>query len=253
MRSLLYASTILALALGSGTAAAAAKLPPYIAAAAANPARGNAATVDARRHGPELLAFAGVKPGDKVLDLIPGSGYFTRLISLTVGPRGHVYGMWPAPYAREAVPNVNDLTALGKQPGWRNISVMVQPANRFSAPEPLDVVFTSQNYHDYSAAFMGKPGQAVFNQGVYRALKPGGVFIVIDHVAQIGSGLRDTDTLHRIDPQIVIRQARAAGFMFEGESRILRNPKDAHKVAVFDKSIRGNTDQFVFRFRKPRR
>jgi predicted methyltransferase len=114
------------------------------------------------------------------------------------------------------------------------------------------MVFTSQNYHDYPDKFMGKVDPAVFARQVFKALKPGGVFIVIDHVAEAGSGLRDTDTLHRIDPEIVKRQAIAAGFVFVKESEALRNPQDTHKLAVFAPQIRGHTDQFIYKFRKPR-
>jgi predicted methyltransferase len=89
------------------------------------------------------------------------------------------------------------------------------------------------------------------NKAVFASLKPGGVFVIVDHVAETGSGLRDTDTLHRIDPAVVKTQVAAAGFVFEGESDVLRNPADDHKRVVFDKSIRGHTDQFVFKFRKP--
>ena len=148
--------------------------------------------------------------------------------------------------------NVNDLRALSREPGWGNITVLSQPAAAFSAPERLDVVFTSQNYHDYPDKFMGKIDPSVLDTAVYKALKPGGVFVVVDHVAEAGSGMRDTDTLHRIDPAIVKAQAEAAGFVFDGESEILRNPSDDHKLSVFNKTIRGHTDQFVYRFRKPR-
>ena len=232
-------------------AAADAALPSRISAAAADPARKGDQPTDARRHGPELMAFTGVKPGDKVLELIPGSGYFTRLFSRIVGPTGHVYAVYPAPYAAEAAPDVQALTAMSARPPWRNVTILTQPAANLTAPEALDVVFTSQNYHDYPDKFMGHIDPSVLNHEVYRALKPGGVFIVIDHAAQAGSGMRDTDTLHRIDPTIVKRQVTAAGFLFDGETRILRNPSDSHRLLVFDKGIRGHTDQFAYRFRKP--
>jgi predicted methyltransferase len=116
---------------------------------------------------------------------------------------------------------------------------------------PVDVVFTSQNYHDYPDKFMGSIDPSILDRNVYQVLKPGGMFIVVDHVAEAGSGMRDTDTLHRIDPEIVKKQVVAAGFVFEGESDVLRNPADGHKVKVFDPSIRGRTDQFAFKFRKP--
>ena len=99
---------------------------------------------------------------------------------------------------------------------------------------------------------MGRIDPMVLNRTVYRLLKPGGVYIVIDHAAPASSGMADTDTLHRIDPAIVRKQVLAAGFKFDGESRLLRNPADPHTILVFDKSIRGHTDQFAYRFRKPK-
>ena len=142
--------------------------------------------------------------------------------------------------------------ALAGEAHSTNVIVLVRPASRVSAPQPLDLVFTSQNYHDYPDKFMGKIEPAVFNKQVFKVLKPGGVYLIIDHVAEAGSGLRDTDTLHRIDPAIVKTQVEAAGFVFEGESNALRNPADLHTIKVFDKSIRGHTDQVLYRFRKQR-
>ena len=246
-RSVLFLATVLVLT----APAMAAQMSHPIAAAAADPARVADQALDARRHGPELMAFAQVKPGDKVLELIPGGGYFTRLFSRVAGPRGHVYAIWPQPYADEAVPDVAALKAASARPPWTNVTVLVQPAAELTVPEPVDVVFTSQNYHDYPDKFMGRIDPAVLNKAVYRALKPGGLYVIVDHAAQPGSGMRDTDTLHRIDPAIVKRQVLAAGFRFEGESRLLRNPADDHTLLVFKPAIRGKTDQFVYRFRKP--
>jgi predicted methyltransferase len=113
-------------------------------------------------------------------------------------------------------------------------------------------VFTVQNYHDYPDKFMGKLDPVAFSRQVYKALKPGGVFLVVDHTAEAGSGLRDTDTLHRIDPAIVKTEVESAGFRFEGESKVLKNPADDLKKVVFDKAIRHHTDQFIYRFRKPK-
>ena len=231
--------------------ALAASLPHGVAAAAADPARAADRTQDARRHGPELMAFARVKPGDKVLELIPGSGYFTRLFSRIVGPSGWVYAIWPQPYADEDVPDVNAWKAASAKPPWTNVTVLVQPAAELTTPQPVDVVFTSQNYHDYPDKFMGRIDPAVFNKAAYKALKPGGLLVIIDHAAEPGSGMRDTDTLHRIDAAIVKKQVLAAGFKFDGESTLLRNPADDHKLLVFNPAIRGKTDQFIYRFRKP--
>jgi predicted methyltransferase len=251
MKVLLAAAV--AAALSSPALAAAPRIPPYVAAAAADPGRAADRGTDARRHPAEVIAFSGVKPGDKVVDLIPGSGYFTRIFSKVVGPKGRVYMIWPNEYAKEAQPDPQKNRELARQPGYGNITVIEQPGAAFATPEPVDLVFTVQNYHDYPDKFMGRIDPMVFNRAVYKALKPGGVFLVVDHVAQAGSGMRDTDTLHRIDPAIVKKQVTAAGFVFEGESDVLRNPADDHKKVVFDKSIRGHTDQFVYRFRKPRK
>ena len=231
--------------------ALAASPPPRVAAAAADPSRAADRALDARRHGPELMAFAHVKPGDRVLELIPGSGYFTRLFSRIVGPSGHVYAIWPQPYADEDVPDVNAWKAASAKAPWTNVTVLVQPATQLTVPQSVDVVFTSQNYHDYPDKFMGRIDPSVFNKAVYRALKPGGLLVIVDHAAEPGSGMRDTDTLHRIDPAIVKTQVLAAGFKFDGESTLLRNPADDHKLLVFNPAIRGKTDQFIYRFRKP--
>ena len=246
-RSVLLLTAVLALA----TPAMAGQAPHPVAAATADPARAADRTLDARRHGPELMALAQVKAGDKVLELIPGGGYFTRLFSRIAGPRGHVFAIWPQPYADEAVPDVKALQAASAKAPWTNVTVLVQPAAQLTVPEPVDVVFTSQNYHDYPDKFMGRIDPAVLNRAVFRALKPGGLYVIVDHAAQLGSGMRDTDSLHRIDPAIVKRQVLAAGFRFDGESRLLRNPADDHKLLVFNAAIRGKTDQFVYRFRKP--
>lgn len=207
--------------------------------------------LDARRHGPEIAAFAGVKSGDKVIDLIPGGGYWTRTFARIVGPSGHVYGIWPKPYAMESGSDVKRYAAAAGTPAFANVSASTQPATSLTAPEKVDLVFTSQNYHDYPDKFMGSIDPAVLNKAVFDALKPGGIYLIIDHAAAAGSGMRDTDTLHRIDPAIVKQQVVAAGFVFDGESKLLANAGDDHTKPVFDKSIRGHTDQFVYKFRKP--
>ena len=238
------------LLLGACPFARAADVPAYVTAAINDPARAKDAADDARRHGAELVAFTRVKPGDTVVDLIPGGGYWTRLFSAIVGPKGHVYAIWPNEYAKEAVDDVAAMRALAKTAHYANISVILQPAAQFSIPTKADVVWTSQNYHDYPDKFMGPTDPAILNRAVFNALKPGGEYVIVDHVAEAGSGLRDTDTLHRIDPAVVKAQVPAAGFVFDGESTVLRNPADTHKIKVFDKSIRGHTDQFAYRFKK---
>jgi len=127
----------------------------------------------------------------------------------------------------------------------------VQPTPDLSAPEPLDMVFTSQNYHDYPDEFMGNYHPDKLNRAVFAMLKPGGTYLIVDHAAEAGSGMRDTEKLHRIDPAEVRRQVEAVGFEFAGESNVLRNTDDDHTLPVFDPKVRRNTDQFILRFRKP--
>jgi predicted methyltransferase len=251
MKTLLVAACLVA-GLGVAAAVAAPAIPAYVTAAVADKGRDADRDADARRHPAELIAFSGVKPGDKVVDLIPGSGYFTKVFSKIVGPKGHVYMIWPNEYAKEAQPDPVKNQELAKT-GYANTSVILQPGAAFATPEPVDLVFTVQNYHDYPDKFMGKIDPMIFNRAVFKALKPGGVFLVVDHTAEAGSGMRDTDTLHRIDPAIVKKQVTDAGFVYEGESKVLRNPADDLKKGVFDKAIRGHTDQFIYKFRKPKK
>jgi predicted methyltransferase len=253
--TLLAAMLVLALPVAASAGGASrhgATTPDYVRSAVSDPARKLDAANDERRHIAALMTFAEVQPGQKVVDLIPGSGYFSRVFSAIVGPKGKVYGIWPDAYDKESGSDSDKLRQLAGDPHYANISVLVQPAAQFSTPEPVDLVFTSQNYHDYPDKFMGSLDPVAFDKQVFAALKPGGLFVVVDHVAPAGSGMQDTDTLHRIDPAIVKQQVESAGFVFDGESNVLRNPKDPHDIKVFDKSIRGHTDQFVYRFRKPK-
>ena len=243
---------VIAGALLAAPIATAAALPGPVAAVAANPARAADTKSDSRRKGPELLAFAEVKPGQKVSELIPGAGYFTRLFSLAVGPAGRVYATWPAEYDKVSHPDSDVMRKMAAAPPFTSVRVLVQPAKAFSAPEALDLVFTSQNYHDYPDPFMGRVDPAVLNAAVYRALKPGGLYVIVDHRGLPGTGMGQTDTLHRIDVASVKAQVLKAGFRLEAESPLLANPADPKTKAVFDPSVRGHTDQFVLKFRKPR-
>ncbi len=228
-------------------------LPAFLSAALADPARPEADRArDAGRRPGELLVFAGLKPGMKVIDLIPGTGYFTRIFSKAVGPSGRVYAYVPDELTAIAKGRPPSVAAFVGKPPYGNSRMILRTLPLFSAPEKVDMVFTAQNYHDMHLDFMGPADLSVVNRKVFAALKPGGVYIVIDHSAKAGSGLRDTGTLHRIDAALVRREIEAAGFIYEGESRILRNPRDAMTINVFEPSIRGRTDQFIYRFRKPR-
>ncbi len=204
---------------------------------------------DADRKPVDMLAFAGIKPGLRVMDLIPGSGYFTRLFAKAVEPNGYVYAFQPAEldhFFKDKAPPIVAVAAA-----YPNVSVLRGPVNKLVAPESLDVVWTSQNYHDLKDSFFAPADTALVNKAVYDALKPGGLYIVLDHSAEKGSGVRDTDTLHRIDETAVKKEVLAAGFVLDGESNVLRNPSDTRTVKIFDPSIRGHTDQFILKFRKP--
>ncbi len=226
-------------------------VPIYVSAAINDPTRAADKAEDARRHTAAVMTFTGIKPGQRVLELVPGSGYWTRVFSAIVGSTGHVYTVWPNEMGEYAAKSLANWQVLVKAPPYENVSVLEQPAAKLASPELVDLVFTSQNYHDYYDPFMGGLDIAKFNQQVYAALKPGGSFVIVDHAAPAGSGTADTDTLHRIDPAQVKKDVEAAGFVFAGDSDVLANPADSHDTKVFDPAIRGRTDQFIYRFRKP--
>lgn len=225
-------------------------VPAYVTAAMSDSTRAADRVNDERRQMATVLTFSEVKPGSRVMELLPGSGYWTRAFSQIVGAHGHVYQIW----ASQTKPDNKSLMLwkqLATTEHYRNVSVLQESLDRPTAPLPVDVVFTSQNYHDLHDPFLGPVHMADFNKAVYGALKPGGVFVIVDHSAPAGSGIRDTGTLHRIDPGSVRKEVEAAGFVFDGASAALLNPRDPLNIPVFDASIRGHTSQFIYRFRKP--
>jgi predicted methyltransferase len=239
------------LALGLLASAASAAEPVSITAALADKARPKKAMdLDATRRTAEVLAFAGIRPGDKVADLMPGAGYYTLLFSDLVGSAGTVYAVVPAEFLKFGPRATDGVKAL--QPDYRNVVVSTPPINAFAAAEPLDIVWTSWNYHDLHDSFMGPADVAGVNAAVFRALKPGGTFLIIDHRAATGSGLRDTESLHRIDLETVKSEVTAAGFVLDSASTVLANPDDTHALNVFKSEIRGHTDTFILKFRKPK-
>jgi predicted methyltransferase len=240
------------LALASHIAWAGPAVPAYITAAVADTARPAAdAAQDADRRPAEVLTFVGVKPGDTVVDLMPGSGYYTRLFSRIVGPRGKVIALQPVEMDKAAPKGLISLRSFAGTPPYTNVTVIVQPMAALALPSQVDVVWTSQNYHDVHDPFLGSPDILQFNQSILRSLRPHGLYVVLDHRGVAGSGLAATDTLHRIDPAAVRSEVVAAGFKFLRESEALRNPQDTDTLPIFDKSIRGKTDRFILVFQKP--
>ena len=249
---LLAASLLTSLSL-SATYVHAATVPGNIAAAIADTNRPEADKQrDVNRRPAETLAFVGVKPGAQIAELLPGGGYFTRIFSKAVGTSGHVYALVPTPLPN-APADMPDFAArvkaIAADPNYANVSVVVEPFSHLGVPAPVDLVWTSQNYHDLH----NLPGLdvGVFNQMVFDDLKPDGIYLILDHSAEAGSGGRDTATLHRIDPDTVKREVLAAGFVFVGSSDLLSQPSDKRSVKVFDPAVRGKTDQFILKFRKP--
>jgi predicted methyltransferase len=246
--SLLLAVAASAAALSAATAFAAPS--PALTAALADPARPPEEKArDDLRKAADIVEFAQVKPGDNVADLFPGGGYYTHIFAKVVGPKGVVYGV---------VSKSNKGTdALGSNPAFPNIKIAAQPWEDFKPAQKLDVVFNSQFYHDlfnpqYGPAIGGPEGVAKVNKAIFDALKPGGVYVIVDHAGRAGTGFSEMNTLHRIEEPVVKEELTKAGFVLEAESDVLRNPDDPRTANVFDPSIRGKTDQFVLRFRKPK-
>lgn len=196
---------------------------------------------------PEVVKFIGLKKGDKVADIV--AGRLTAALAQAVGPTGKVYAIETAEVVKGHPAALEHMKALASQSP--NVIVSADPIAS-PLPSGLDAVFIRQNYHDLYDKFMGPADVPAFNKAVFAALKPGGVYVVLDHAATPGSGVDATETLHRIDPARVKSDVLAAGFKLDGESSILANSADDHTKTVFDPSVRGHTDQFLLRFKKPK-
>ena len=254
LRPMILAAAVAAALAGCATldVASSPKVSPALTAAVAESTRPEAdRTRDADRKPAELMAFAGIKSGDKIADMLPGGGYFTRLFSKAVGDKGTVYAMAPARAANAPNDPAAAVTAIAAEKGYANVRVVSLDMAKPATTELLDVMWTSLNYHD----LQNRQGAdlAAFNKMVFNSLKPGGVYIVIDHSAEKGTGKSATSTLHRIDPDFVKAEVQAAGFKLEAESTLLANASDNRKSVNRETGIRGKTDQFVFKFRKPKR
>ena len=208
---------------------------------------------DAVRKPAAMVAFAKIKPGQTVVDMLPGGGYFTRVFAQAVGPKGKVIALVPDQYAAANPAMGTNITKLAAEPAYANVEAAIRSLLAVGEPGTIDRVFTAQNYHDLrSIKLPAQTGEAV-NRAVFAALKPSGMYIIIDHSAAAGSGVRDVDTLHRIDAATLKAEVVSVGFKFAGESKLLANKADDRSKNVFDPAIRGKTDQFVYRFEKPKK
>lgn len=252
MRSACALAVLMALAV-SASVLASDSVPQFLTAAVADSGRPAAdAQRDAERKPADSMAFAGVQPKNVVIELIPGGGYYTRLLSKAVGPEGRLYAVVPAVPA-DAPAGTPDrsvpIKAIAADPAYRNVTVLVQPIRALDLPAKADLVWTSDNYHDLHNA-KGLDMMA-FNKSVWSALKPGGAYLVIDHAAAADAPPDVTSTLHRIRSETVIQEVSAAGFTLEGQSSALHQTGDSHELKIFDPAIQGKTDQFMLKFRKP--
>jgi len=258
---------------------AADEIPTYILSAVAHPRRPETDRErDANRKPAEVIAFAGLKRGDKVADFMPGKGYFTKIFCNVVGDNGHVYAISvPKPASSPNTKSVEDKSATPSLGACANVTAITlqsrnypapkkynssddpggvyeyyesrMPVESFVAPEPLDMIWTAENYHDLHNKNFGLPNMQWVDTALLAALKPGGVLIVEDHAAANGSGARDTATLHRIDVEQVKKEVTNAGFEFVAESRVLRSADDPHTAKAHD--LHDKTDRFLLKFRRP--
>lgn len=244
-QSILY---VLAITLSLFTGSAFAQSPPaYATAAVADSSRPAAQRADdAARMPAKVIAFAMVKPGSVVGEVRPGRGYYTRILSKAVGPNGKLYSIDSAERVEARPGRMDGIAAIAAEAGYSNIEVTTPPfASLAEVGEPLDVVWTTNGYHDMINGQTSEE-MAAYNKSVFRALKSGGYYFILDHAAQVGTGLSATDTIHRIDPEAVKEQVLAAGFTLDAEGDALNRAND-------DRTTQGKfeTSQFMLRFRKP--
>ena len=203
--------------------------------------------LDPTRAPAQVLEFFGIGPGDHVADVLAGGGYYTRILVPLVGEHGRVYAGNNPFYAGFFAEPFNALLA---DPAFGDVVRIDGPVDELPLPADgsLDAVIISQAYHDL---VLGDEDRGEMNRRIYRALGSGGVYGIIDHAAAPGSGASATESLHRIDEQLVVDEVTAAGFELAGEADFLANPDDDRTVSVFDASISGRTDRFILRFEKP--
>ncbi|HEX6375328.1 MAG TPA: methyltransferase domain-containing protein [Allosphingosinicella sp.] len=255
MRKTVLVAMALAMAV-PGMAKAPARAPADVAAAVAAPGRpADQVKLDEVRKPVEVLRFMGLRKGDRVLDYFTGAGYYADIMARAVGPGGHVVGWNSAGFGR----NERIVKALADVRSRNpNTAFYSSPTTAIAfAPNSVDFALLHLVYHDayWESAQFGLPriDPNTVVQAIWHAVKPGGTVAIVDHVATPGGDTREVvEKLHRIDPAVVRADFERAGFVLEAQSDLLRVPADDHSKNVFDPSIRGRTDRFMYRFRKPR-
>jgi predicted methyltransferase len=254
MRHLKIAAAALAIAIVSGPSMAAPQPPTIAAAVAAQDRTPKNVQLDAGRKPAQVLGYLGLKSGMHVLDLFGANAYWAEIEAPVVGSKGHVTVWQPTQFYSEKSKASFDAFAA-KHP---NVDIVTSPFEAPALPKNYaDFVILNDNYHDtyWQNEKLGIPKMdpRAFLKAVYASMKPGAVIGVIDHVAKPNGDTRATvDKLHRIDPNVVKADFKRAGFVLIGSSDMLRNRADPHTADPFDDSIKGKTDRFVFKFRKPR-
>jgi predicted methyltransferase len=274
------ALAVLPVALIAPPAAAADAIPAAVRAAVADAGRPPQDLArDAKRKPDQVIAFTGAKPGDKIAELLPGDGYYTRILSKLAGPKGKVYPFVPIIGTQEQQKAREEADAkAGKPPGMHSsaapmlaiqniaeynnvVTIWEMPwqldtKEQFGVPEQVDVVFTAGEYHDLHNMPRSPDGKtpldvAAFDKAIFRAVKPGGTFTVIDHAANKGAGFGATETLHRTDPDAVKAEILSAGFTFDGDSQALANASDNHAKPANEGAMYDDSDKYMMRFKKP--
>lgn len=224
-----------------------AKLPRYLQRAVASQARpASDRRRDAARKPGQVMHFFGIRPGMRVLEMMTGRGYYAELLARAVGPKGKVYAHNNNFVMRRFAARPMAKRLRGKR--LPNVVLHVAELDKPKLPAKLDVVLMILFYHD---TYWMKADRAKMNKAIFKALKPGGVYGVIDHHAKVGTGAKEVKRLHRVEASLVKKEIRKAGFVLVKQSSLLRNPKDTRSINVFRKAIRGRTDRFVLLFRKP--
>lgn len=196
--------------------------------------------MDESRHPVELLQFAEVRPGMRVLDVATGAGYTSQILALAVGPSGKLWAQ-----AQKPGPAITERMAAHPQP---NFMVVARPFDDPVPPEaaPLDLVTLVLNYHDISYLPVDRDAM---NRKIFAALRPGGHYVIVDHSALAGTGISTGKTLHRIDEAFLVEEVKRAGFTLEAEGSFMRNPADPRTDPSGE--MKPPSDRFVLRFVKP--